>query len=60
MIGDLSEVHNLVQQGADVNESTNMSDWGPLHIAAAHGRKEVVRYFVEQGADKETTARPLS
>ena len=51
--GDLAEVRNLVQQGADVNESTSLTGWGPLHAAVVHGHLAVVRYLVQQGAEKE-------
>ena len=50
-VGNLVEVQNLVQQGADVNK-TNSDGTHPLFIAAQTGRVEIVRHLVQRGADK--------
>ena len=52
--GDLSEVHRLVQAGADVNELTEEFPSiveTPLSVAASEGNIDLVQYLVVAGAD---------
>ena len=51
-IGDLNAVRNLLQQGADINESTS-SGSTPIHAAAANSHLAIVRHLVQEGAEKE-------
>jgi ankyrin repeat protein len=45
--GDLAEVRNLLEKGADVNARTDMGET-PLHLAHS---EEVARFLIEHGAD---------
>ena len=51
--GDLDEVHNLVQAGADVNESVEFDGElvTPIIEAAKLEKFDIVGYLAEQGAD---------
>jgi hypothetical protein len=53
--GDLVEMQNLVQRGADIYKA-NKDGQSPLSIAAQHGHLSVVQYLVQQGADKDKAA----
>jgi dipeptidyl aminopeptidase/acylaminoacyl peptidase len=48
--GDLAEVRNLVEKGADVNNGTRRGTT-PLHTAAAAGLDDVAALLIEKGAD---------
>ena len=48
--GDLDEVMELVEKGADVN-AKDKDGWTPLHYAASNGYLDVVKFLVENGAD---------
>jgi len=48
--GDLEEVKNLVEKGADVNLGIPHDNRTPLHFAAGGGHLEVVTYLVSKGA----------
>jgi ankyrin repeat protein len=50
--GELTEVQNLVEQGADVNKE-NSDGSSSLFIAVQQGFLEVVQYLVQQGAEKD-------
>ena len=52
--GNLRKVMRMVQQGADIDKNGNNNLGAtPLMIAANNGDLAIVRYLVEQGADKE-------
>ena len=53
--GDLARVMLLVEQGEDINQVGGHSKDTALGRAALVGHLEVVRYLVEQGADREKT-----
>lgn len=48
--GDLQEVKNLIEKGADANES-DFGGFTCLHEAALAGHNDVVEYLIEQGAN---------
>lgn len=48
--GDLGAIQRLAVEGLDL-DCADYDGRTPLHLAAAEGRVEVVRYFVERGAD---------
>jgi ankyrin repeat protein/fido (protein-threonine AMPylation protein) len=54
--GDLHEVTQLIQNGADAN-GHDYDFRTPLHLAAAGGSFEVVKYLVENGAHREVQDR---
>ena len=53
--GDLDEVMELVEKGADVN-ARDKDGWTPLHHAAANGHLDIVKFLVENGADVDAEA----
>jgi len=48
--GDLQEVKNLIERGADANEC-DFGGFTCLHEAALAGHTEIVKYLIEQGAN---------
>ncbi|NPA65554.1 MAG: ankyrin repeat domain-containing protein [Epsilonproteobacteria bacterium] len=51
---NLDLVRSLVEEGIyDVNATSRKSGFTPLMCATCYGRIEVVKYLLEQGADKE-------
>ena len=50
--GVLKRVHELVEQGADI-EKTDSIGWTALMAASYWGHLEVVRYLLEQGANRD-------
>jgi hypothetical protein len=48
--GDVEEVRELLEKGADVNAKNN-DGWTPLHDAAGHDHVDFARLLVENGAD---------
>ncbi|HZS44120.1 MAG TPA: ankyrin repeat domain-containing protein [Blastocatellia bacterium] len=48
--GQLSEIRQLIESGADVNQPGEQG-WTPLNWAAGRGDLEAVRLLVENGAD---------
>lgn len=55
--GDLAAVKKLVEQGADINE-TDKDGNTPLHVAAAKGYMEIVRFLTEYEAKLKTKTKP--
>uniref|UniRef100_UPI003342A428 ankyrin repeat domain-containing protein n=1 Tax=Wolbachia endosymbiont (group B) of Pilophorus perplexus TaxID=3066160 RepID=UPI003342A428 len=52
--GDLNKVKNLIKQGASLKaENKNDLYYTPLHYASLNGSLEVVKYFIENGADSK-------
>ena len=49
--GDLAKVKELVEQGEDVNSSSDEIGESLLQIAARCGRDEIVEYLISRGAD---------
>jgi ankyrin repeat protein len=45
----------LLRHGANVNVAQH-GGWTPLHQAAAHGQREIVRMLLERGADPHATS----
>ncbi|XP_043927022.1 ankyrin repeat domain-containing protein 40 [Protopterus annectens] len=52
-IGDLEEVRNLVEKGADVNSQNLINGWTCLHWACKRNHPNIVSYLLDVGADKE-------
>ena len=52
-VGDLERVRKLVQEGIDVNKTSNTTNVSPLHTAAATGNLPIVQYLLQQGANKD-------
>lgn len=55
--GDLATIKKLVEQGVDINE-TDKDGNTPLHVAAAKGYMEIVRYLTEYKANPKTQDKP--
>ena len=55
--GDLATVKKLLEQGANINE-TDKDGNTPLHVAAAKGYMEIVRYLTEYKANPKTQVKP--
>ena len=51
--GDLKRVQELVEQGAEMENIFGISERTPLLTASFNGHFEVVRYLLEQGADRD-------
>jgi pectate lyase len=54
--GDLDEVRNFIDKGADVN-AKNKSGETPLHKAAIRGHKDVVELLIDNAADINARGR---
>lgn len=50
-MGDLANIQVLVQAGASVNSRSTRSKHTMLHMAAAEGFKEIVKYLLEHDAE---------
>ena len=48
---DFEEMKNLVNQGADVNNTMVWGDWPCIHRLAMFGFEDAVAFFLERGAD---------
>ena len=55
--GHSAVVQCLVEQGADLNKSTN-DNWTPLHIAAHQGHKEIISCLISWGASVTARTHP--
>lgn len=55
--GDLATIKKLVEEGVDINE-TDKDGNTPLHVAAAKGHMEIVRYLTEHKATPKTKVKP--
>ena len=55
--GDVTALQLLLTAGADVNAKTaaGSGGWTPLHGAAALGRVDVMKFLLENGADRTAT-----
>ena len=51
MDGDLNEIRQLVESGADVNKTDSISGESALMMASGYGNLKVVKYLIEHGAD---------
>ena len=51
MGGDLERLRMLVQEGIDVDMTSNITNTTALHTAAVFGRFPIVQYLLQQGAD---------
>jgi len=49
--GDIQNVRNLIESGVSVNKKYGMYAASLLYFAAIRGRKDIVEYLIEQGAD---------
>jgi len=49
--GDFAAVKNLLDEGADVNESDPLNACTPLYFAVLHGRADIVNLLLDRGAD---------
>ena len=54
-VGDLRLVQKLVQEGIDVNMTTNTTNATALLVAAMRGNLPVVQYLLHHGAEKNKT-----
>ncbi|KAK7078619.1 hypothetical protein SK128_002014 [Halocaridina rubra] len=50
--GNLSQVTNLITQGADIQAKSRINDT-PLHLAALNGHEDIIEYLLAQGAPLE-------
>lgn len=50
-LGFIQVTDFLLSKGADIEAKDNTVGWTPLHIAAVHHHKEVVRLLLSKGAD---------
>ncbi|CAH3040637.1 unnamed protein product [Porites lobata] len=55
--GNVETLEELVNQGADVNASTNYDGRTPLHIACMEGNTEAVKFLLEHGASTQVKDR---
>ena len=55
-MGDISEVRKSVALGADVNKG-DYDNRTALHLAAAEGQENVVKYLLDKGADPNAKDR---
>ena len=49
--GDLQRTRDLVVRAPSLVHARNIEGATPVHIAAFNGRRDVVEFLVEQGAD---------
>jgi ankyrin repeat protein len=57
-LGDLNGIVELINNGADVNERSGVNGNTALQIAAANGRIDLVKLFLEKGAYIDAEATP--
>lgn len=57
--GDVEEMRNLIDRGADVNVVA-LDDWTPLTRAASKGQIDAVRLLIASGANVNKTSGNLS
>ncbi len=55
-MGDISEVRRSIALGADVNKG-DYDNRTALHLAAAEGQEDVVKYLLDKGADANAKDR---
>lgn len=44
-------IHNLIEQGADINLKDKRNGFSPLHLAVLHRDIEIIKKLIEAGAD---------
>jgi ankyrin repeat protein len=49
--GRLDIVNLLIDHGADVNMTSGLWDWAPLHGAIVHDKTEIANVLIRRGAD---------
>ncbi|KAG8166983.1 hypothetical protein KVR01_002672 [Diaporthe batatas] len=55
--GHIDVVRILLQYGADVDVRSKNLHWTPLHFAAYNNRKEMLKLFLEKGADRQALTK---
>jgi ankyrin repeat protein len=50
LAGDLAKVRQLLDQGADINDTAGYS-YTPLQMAAGEGKDEIAKFLIDRGAD---------
>ncbi len=49
--GNLREIKNLIESGADINAANEESGWTPLMYAVNEGYRRIVEYLLDSGVD---------
>ena len=52
-LGDIHTVKKVVESGADINFANKVNKWTPLHWAVSQNHIALVKYLIEEGADRE-------